>query len=416
MAYENIRLRKQNLVMVDGYFYSMDEELDSLVMKTDDGTYAFTYPLDTVLPGEVVSLEHDGRNFWSLERYAAQTVVIRRWYIHNYVCTLRDTFALIGGGTDNFDSNAFTVEHYHVEFSGNEAAGSANLSITDGSKLQSGYTVVLGPNRHQQIQEATVNSAGADFVNINGITDYDFEAGDPISFYKSLWLFNNYYGTDNTVGALYNLNAYTGAIINKTADSAFKDIAACTFYTTPDTVFKDPITGTGYEAHCIAYVKGTNTIFLNPDDLDNSHGAMTMDNVEQDLATVIPIFDISIFGTNVYRIQRKATYYGDTKLFDDETYNYQLSTLNSFITSISMRAEPAILPANGTNISTITVIVKDQFNLPIASKLVYFTADDPDGQILITPANTNNLGIATTSYRAGISAREVRITATAQQG
>jgi len=38
MAYENITLRKQNVVVVDGYFYMMDEDTDSLIVKTDDGT------------------------------------------------------------------------------------------------------------------------------------------------------------------------------------------------------------------------------------------------------------------------------------------------------------------------------------------------------------------------------------------
>jgi hypothetical protein len=377
-------------------------------MKTDDGTYAFTYPLDTVLSVEVLSLEHDGRNFWSLEQYS-NGVVVRRWYINNYVCKLRDTFPLMDGGTDTFRSNAVAIEHYHVTFTADESAGSASLSVSDGSKMQSGYTVVLGPNKFGQIQEATVNSAGADFVNINGVTSYDFETGDPISFYKTIWLFNNYHGTDGSVGALYKIDAYTGAIVSKTPDSAYKDIGAATFYTTPSNVFGSP-------AHSIAYVKGTNTIFLDPDDLNNSHGAMTMDNVEDNLATIIPIYDISMFGTNVYRLQLKATYYGETKPFNDNTFNYQLSTLNSFITSISLRAEPAILPANGTNVASITAIVKDQFNLPIVGKLVYFTDDDPDGQILLTPVTTNALGIAQTSYKAGISAREVRVTATAQQG
>jgi len=415
MAYENIKLRKRNVVAVGGYFYSIDEELDALVMKTDDATYAFTYPLDTALNAVVSSLEHDGYNFWSMENYS-NGVVIRRWYINNYVCKLRDTFTFLNSGSDTFSSHAFTVEHYHETFTADEAAGSASLSISDGSKLMSGYTIVMGPNRHGQIQEATVNSAGADFVNINGLTSYDFEDGDPISFYKRIWLFNNYYGTDGSVGALYEINAYTGSIVNKTADSSFKDIGAATFYSVPDTVFKDPISGAGYVAHSIMYIKGTNTIFLNPDDLDHSHGAMTMDNVEADLATIIPIYDISVFGTNVYRLQLKATYFGTTYPFADGTYNYQLSTLNKFITSISLRAEPAILPANGTNVSNITAIVKDQFNLPIESKLVYFTADDPDGQILISPATTNALGVATTAYRAGVSARVVRVTATAQQG
>ena len=167
----------------------------------------------------------------------------------------------------------------------------------------------------------------------------------------------------------------------------------------------------------IAYVRTTNTIFLNPDDLSTSYGSMTLDNVEDDQATVIPIYDITMEGVNIYRLQRKATYYGSTYTFANSTYNYQLSTLEPFITSISLRANPAILPANNTNTSEITAIVKDQFNLPIGGKLVYFTDDDPAGSITgSNPANTDSDGVATTTYTAGNAAREVKITATAQQG
>jgi hypothetical protein len=66
-------------------------------------------------------------------------------------------------------------------------------------------------------------------------------------------------------------------------------------------------------------------------------------------------------------------------------------------------------------VSAITAIVKDQFLLPIASKLVYFTDDDTNGYIDVSPVSTNALGVANTNYVAGNTANEVRVTATAQQ-
>ena len=144
---------------------------------------------------------------------------------------------------------------------------------------------------------------------------------------------------------------------------------------------------------------------------------MTMDNLHSDQAQVLPIYDLTMEGSNVYRLQRQATYYGTTYTFDASTYNYQLSTLDSFITSISLRADPAILPADGNAQSTITAIVKDQFNEPIATKQVTFSEDDPQGVILgDNPVNTDVDGIATVQYKAGNTAREVKITASAQQG
>ena len=410
MAYENIRFRKQNVVVIDGYFFMIDEDTDSLILKTDDGTVSFSYPLDETITNTVLSLEYDGYNLWTMENTATDQMTVKRWYINNYVCTLRNTFDFIPSGSHKFSSNAFTIEHYHTAFSSYEGAGSSVLSVNDGSKMDSGYVLVLGPNNNGQVEEVVVSSAAPDHVNINGTTQYNHELCTPISFYKNIWLFNDYSGVDGSTGALYKFSAYTGSLVTYHSGGAFKDIEACSFY--------DMASVFGADSNSICYIKGTNMIFLNPDDLNDSHGAMTMDNIESDQATNITVYDFTIEGSNVYRLQRKATYYGSTGTFANNTYNYQLSTLNAFITSISLNADPAILPANSggsSNTSNITAIVKDQFNLPIVARRVNFTEDDPDGYVTPTNDNTDSNGVATTVYTAGTSARETRLTATAQQ-
>ncbi len=419
MGYENIRLRKQNFTIVNGYFWTIDEDTDSVIVKTDDGTLAYSYPLDTTIPGSepVISLEFDGYNLWSLRDTGTNEVTIQRWHISNYICTLRDTFQFVATGSDKYDASTFTVEHYHTTFSADEGIGQSTLSVTDGSKMESNYTIVLGPNGTGQLEEKTVVSAGAGSVQIDGTTTYEYLDGDPISFYKRIWLFNNYYGTEtgeDKPGGLYEIDAYTGSYTAKYPLGAYKDITACSFFNVPKYVFDGgEVTEPKYD--CLCYIKGTNILFLNPDDLDTSYASMTMDNVQDDQATTIPIYDLAFEGTNVYRLQLKATYYGTTVTFTEGPYNYQLSSLNSFIASISLSAEPAILPANGVNTSTITAIVKDQFNLPVAQRIVNFTDDDPVGGITTAQKNTNEYGVAVTGYLAGTSAREVRITATSQQ-
>lgn len=408
MAYENIRFKKQNVVVVNGYFFMFDEDTDSLIQKTDDGSQAFSYPLSTTLTNQIISLEYDGANFWTLEDPGANNMIIRRWYLSNYICKLRNTFNLVESGSHKYDSQAFTVEHYHIAFSGDEGAGQSNLSISNGSKLSSGMTIILGPNSSGQTEECSVNSAGADYVNINGTTSYAYSTGDSICFYKNIWMFNNYDGVDSGSGALYKLNAYTGSYVSKTAGGEFQDIKACTFYD------MSSVFGAGSEAIC--YVKTTNMIFLDPDDLSAAIGSMVMDNIEDDNATVIIVYDVTIEGSNIYRLQLKATYYGTTYSFTDNLYSYQLSTSNSFITSISLSAAPAILPANGINDSTITAIVKNQFLQAVSGRLVSFSEDDPDGFILApTQVATDANGVATAVYNSGVTAREVKCTATAQQ-
>jgi hypothetical protein len=252
---------------------------------------------------------------------------------------------------------------------------------------------------------------------VNGTTSCNFAAGDPITFYNRIWLFNNYYGTSNATGALYAIDAYTGSVLPGSIypDGAYKDIEACTFYDLSAVVTSSgsPIFGAG--KNTIAYSKATNLIFLDPRNLYTSHGSMSMDNLENNQSSIIPIFDMAIEGVNVYRLQQRATYYGSTYQWTVGPFNYQLSTLQPFVTSISLRANPAILPANGVNVSNIIAIVKDQYNNPMVGKIVYFTDDDPVGAILTTNVNTDGRGIAATAYKAGTAAREVKITATVQQ-
>jgi hypothetical protein len=96
-------------------------------------------------------------------------------------------------------------------------------------------------------------------------------------------------------------------------------------------------------------------------------------------------------------------------------YNYQLSPLSPFVTSISLSADPAIIAANGLSTSDIIAFVKDQFLQPIAGRRVTFS-ENGDGSITGgTQINTDSAGRAQTEYRAGTTAAEVTITAVVEQ-
>ena len=413
MAYENIVLKKRNFTIVDGYFWTMDNDTDSVILKTDDGTTAFSYPLDTTISSEVLCMEYDGRNIWTLRNTGTNTYVIERWYIKNYVCVLRSSFNFISGASHTFNTEAFTVEHYHTEFTNTlTPAGSTSLAVGDASQLESGYKVYLGPNVEGRSEEVSVSSADNTTIYC-AATTYAYQVGDPVSFYKRIWLFNNNNGTDSSTGAIYHIDAYTGSVITKYAGGSYKDIKCCTFYGIPKYVFDRSTSATDPRYNSLVYVKGTTMIFLNPNNFDESFGAMVLDNIKNDNTTIIPVYALAIEGTNVYRLQLAATYYGQTSIWS--TYNYQLSTLTPFITSISLSAVPAILPANGVADSEITATVLDQFGLPIEGRDVTFTDDDSVGSITMTTVFTDAHGQALTHYIAGTSAREVRITASCQQ-
>ncbi|GAH00858.1 unnamed protein product, partial [marine sediment metagenome] len=151
MSYENVKLRRRNFTVDDGYFYMFDEDQDSLLQKTDDGNTAFTYPLDILMTSEVLSVEYDGVYFWSLEQGpASYEVSIKRWEIDNYVCKLQQTFPVLSGtacipGSHKFDSEAFSVEHYHTALNGITSSGSSTLYLDEYSDHSSmGFTTTSG--------------------------------------------------------------------------------------------------------------------------------------------------------------------------------------------------------------------------------------------------------------------------------
>jgi len=418
---ENVKLRKRNFAVNQGYFFTFDEDQDNLQQKTDDGNTAFSYPLDTLISNEVVSTEFDGVYFWTLENPGDTNIYIKRWEIDNYLCKLRETFTVTsgthGGLEHYFDSNAFSVAHYHTELSAPVSSGASSISV-DGYASRAdlmGFTTTsgdpliihLGPNSNDEEEDVYVTSASGTTITISGATQYSYSVNDSVNFYTYLWFFNNYNGLDSSTGALYKFDAYTGDYIKKYPGGAYKAVQAATFYEV------DSFTEFG-DVDTLAYVKNTNTLFINIDSLETllpHYGSMVMENIKSDEATVIDVYDLAMDSQNVYRLQKIA----DGESSPWSYYSYLLSSLDSFVTSISLSAYPAIIAANGISSSTIVAYVKDQFLQPITSRNVTFTDDDPVGYITTGVVSTDSNGRAQTNYKSGTSAREVKITAVVEQ-
>lgn len=398
----NIRFRKPTMTNVEGYFFMFDEDTDMLLEITADGTTAFSYPLDTVLEEPILSTEHDGVNFWTLEAGAADSMVVKRWALDNYVCKLQTTINLNVDASHKYDSEAFSVEHYHTTVTGTYSVGTSYLGIETGygDWVDTGMNVTIGPNTAGESETRSVFAAGDGWITLADPLDYTYTSGDSVQFYNNVWLFNNYNGLVDTTGALYKINAYTGSYITKYAGGAYKDITAATFYNV------DSFTAYG-AIDTLAYVKTSNMLFVNVHTIGASldyYGSMAMDNITAGGASVSTIYDVAMDDQNVYRLEL------------DSSYNYELSTLNSLVASIALEADPAIITANQVSTSSITAHVKDQFFQPVVGRLVTFGEDDDSGIISgANPVNTNSEGNAVTVYRSGDTAREVEITATVDQ-
>jgi hypothetical protein len=148
------------------------------------------------------------------------------------------------------------------------------------------------------------------------------------------------------------------------------------------------------------------------------YGTMIIDNIRADLAFIIPVYNVAVYGKTLYRLQDEATYYGTDNDWGS-LYNYQISPIRSFLDSIVVTAYPAIVPANAYNTVEVEAVVKDQYDEGVIYKPVYFTDDDSIGYITINPVYTDIFfGTGRTNptyYKSGIVPATVTIEGTATQ-
>jgi len=254
----NISLTKSNFTVNNGYFYTFNEDQDALLQKTDDGNTAFSYPCDVLLSNTVKSIEYDGVFFWSLESVTT-TLYIKRWKITNYLAKLEQTITIGSSGSDTYDCNCFTIEHYHTQLT--SSANFADTTIyldkyTNIPEIITGVVLHIGPNENGEEEDISVTGVVFGGVTLASPLAYGYNAATLINFHKNIWLFNNNNGVDTTTGALYKFNSSSGAYITKYPGGSYKDINACTFYAINS--FQD--VGT---KDMLLYVKGTNTLFVN---------------------------------------------------------------------------------------------------------------------------------------------------------
>lgn len=402
MTNENIRFPRSHMAVRGPYFYYCDERNDTLNVRISDGSTAFVYPFETSIgSNQVKSLKYDGNFFWTLQQgVSANDQIIKKWIINNYVCKLVDTVDLLHTTEDIFQCSSFALEYYTTSLSTSISDHSTQLTVSSYcDKIESGTILTIGPNSAGIFEDVTVTgTVGAD--NVFGLDFYtfnSFDIGTPVYFSKNLWLVNDY--THNSSGgSLYKISLINNRIETVISDDDFSYVDACCFYNAGSFQY-------------ILYVVDTTLRFLNID-TNVTEISMLMDN-RQINNTIIPVYDIEVEEDTLYRLQNKATYFGVD--FSWGTYNYQVSTLRSFIDSVTIDVDPKILPSTGINTAEIKVSVRDQYNNPSQNKPVFLEDSNDTGFITIVDPYTNLLGVATSYYKAGITPAVVTITTTITQ-
>ncbi len=422
---QNIRLTNPNMVRVGSYFYSFNEESDVMVQKADDGTLAFSYPLDTPISEEVISLEHDGESFWTMENIdgtPANGFRIRRWLIANFVMVLQQTFNFDTDGADTFESSAFTIEHYDTTVAGGAVENTLTLSVNLGTTIfdliTPGTKIFLGPSTKAgfvgESESATVNSPSApNIITLSADLTNGYAAGDPVTFSKNVWFFNQHFQKTLDVGALYKASVLDGSILSKTQAGSFTGINACTFHEV------DSFTGslTTFNKPYLLFIRTTSLLFIDPNDSNLTIELSAVQNNIGNDNEVFDVEDIGISNDTIFRLQKKFNINGSEST--SSTSNYQLATFKPFPTAIAVTAEPAVLPADsGASTSIIVATVTDQYALPFvtspASTIAFSTSGGGTGSGLSPTGSIalDSAGQATVTYTTGDSAGLVTISAT----
>lgn len=466
--YENIEANRPNFCIGPqaGTFCTVDNEVSPVVMqvKNDSGslisTYSF-YPLDVLDTGpysypsslptastypfhEFVNIQYvgpygqtsyfNGAVFYTLERRAFglreyythtnendpldtsdrpefRSNIIRRWKIDsvNFRLILDKTFIKESDVDDWFDANAFAIQHTSTTFDWHTPAGTGSIEVTTTSGLKKYDTLFLGPSsdasNYGAVEEVYVHSVSGTTVEIKtytGVipTEWEYMEDDPITFYQDIFLFSNSrplinaediaYGHETTSGTLYRLDQTNyGATVDTNYNGIYQDVFVSTwnnFYSV------------------ISFVKGTNLLHLTSTDYELMRSQdIHLEN--PNTQSIIPIYDIDIKDTSIYKLQKSILQHGDSGDYFEITwtkYNYHVDTFSPYANSVALTvSERILLPAGQAFIS---LIVRDQFGVGLLGKEAWFTAvGDIGGEL--TPSDgymtTDADGKVSIQYDAG---------------
>jgi len=392
MAYENVEFTQANFCIAPraDEFCSIDHTQGAngvLQIKTSTGSLQKTYSLDTSI-NEVYALEYTGPRslslsfsqlgnelpFFTLEHVSDSNVRIRRWKLNNISnsLVLDDTINLFNIGKYRFNSYAMAVEHYETDFEQATATGTGRIKITTYSGIDSGDVLLLGPSTDLDNQYAfeyvqvTSVSGGWVYITASGVTPprHEYAAGDAVTYWKNIYLFSDDGLNGNyNYGSYYKVNINTKTVTSGIQDGLFNNIRAASW---------------SRDYQSVGFVKDVNILYYSFDKQQVLR-SQTLNNIEYDERTVIPIYSLVFDNQVIYRLQNKLT------LVDDDgnktttswsTYNYHKDSIVPYTKSISIKPIPDGVVLNDQQV-TLKVVVRDQFGVGLNNKTVYFY-DSPD--------------------------------------
>lgn len=476
MVRENVRFQEGNFTGDDTYYYSMLDGSQVLQQKVDDGTVAFSFPLDTAVAGNITELEWDGVHFWSMEnRSGADGVTIRKWGISSFICTQQQKFEFIDGATHTYDSTAFALEYYRLTVGINDNGGGGyttglqDINVSDNSMLEPG-DVLTFVRRYTSAAQRVGTAFVEQGIVLNTISGSDTQvrltavmAGDPHSdgkgfrgpdvdidllggthpptpdevfVTKNIWMANDNSPGSPGTAALYKIRATNGSNLVQFSGTQYTGVGGAAYYNkmvtgiglddANNTLYNKTVTvdaTAGGRQTYLLLARNSVLLFFNVSTnvVDRS---LVMNNIKVDTISTWPVFDMWVGGVEpniiLYRLQLGTTYKNALLTLVDETwseFNYEKQLLRRTVNSIAVNANPSIVPADGNTTSAITATLRDQYNdLVPAGKQVNWAEDSGESRLDSTQSNTDGFGTARNTYTAGTVEQDVKITASVTNG
>ena len=385
MVFDNVNIEFQNVSFGpdSGRVYTIDHEADVMFVKTNPGgATVATIPLDTAIQNEVKTFDYDGLYFWTQSDigFAGNLgTVINKWAF-NSTGTILEKQTGVGNeivlvnGIDGitFETEAMCVHRVQTSLAFFATSGSTSITVDDASLLEIGQSVYLGPSTAAsgEIEEHEIIGIAGSGVTLATPLGVSFNFGDSVISRKNIWIFNNRNGSDPVGGSLVRVDSYTGTVLGYSSSAEWKNVTAATSAN-----------------NNLAFVRGSQYLEFRPLGVNAGYQkSMILENIKNDRTSIIKVYDIAVDDVSVHKLQtERHVFNSTTKDFDDEeslndNYNIDREFFASRVKSLAAIRTTGLVFGN-LDVEQFTVIVLDQYNIPVFGNAISVQEDDASGFI-----------------------------------
>jgi hypothetical protein len=160
----------------------------------------------------------------------------------------------------------------------------------------------------------TIKSSSAFAVEYNSVYGGEY-----------FYIFNDN-GISGTVGGVFKFETVSGTCVDCYNHITYSGVTSA--------VYNNSTTPFSVSTPYIVYYNGGDNIYFVDTNGFYNRTSMIIDNIKADASTIIPIRALAVKEENLYRLQQAACFFGTDYTWTN--YNYQLSTITTFMDSMTM--------------------------------------------------------------------------------